>query len=102
MTIQTYLANATVGNAYASSGNTAITFMSFCNYSGSTATVNVYVVPATASYSSTNQVYSSLQLTPNDTYQLYLGGEKLILGNGDTVQVSSSNPISVVTSYTTI
>jgi hypothetical protein len=104
MTIQTYTATAAVGNAYQSNGNTAVTFMSFCNYSGSqTATIDVYIVPALSSYSTQNQIYASLQLTPKDTYQLYLGGEKLILGQGDTIQVGSAGTdISVVTSYTTI
>ena len=103
MTIQTYIATSTIGNAYQSGGNTAVTFMSFCIPSGTTATVDVYVVPATDSAAASNQVYSSLQLTGNDTYQLYLGGEKLILGNGDSIQVAATGTdVTVVTSYTSI
>jgi hypothetical protein len=104
MTIQTYTVGTSVGNAYVSGGNTAVTFLSLCNYSSNPVTVNLYIVPATATADTTNIVYSNLQLTANDTYQLYLGGEKLLLSNGDTIQVSANTATSVtaVTSYTSI
>jgi hypothetical protein len=104
MTIQTYSPTTVIGNAYASSGNTAVTFMSFCNYSGADVTANVYIVPAGNSASTTNVVLSSLPLTPSDTYQLYLGAEKVLLANGDTIQVnvSANAAVTVVTSYTSI
>ena len=43
-------------------------------------------------------------ITVGDTYQLYAGAEKLLLANGDSVQVNASanNAISTVTSYTSI
>jgi hypothetical protein len=49
-------------------------------------------------------VLSSLPVTALDTYQLYAGGEKLLLSNGDTVQAncSSNNAITTMVSYTTI
>jgi len=104
MSITTASLTTSVGNAYVSSGNTAVTFMSFCNYSGTTITINVYVVPSGGTAQTTNIVYSGLELTANDTYQIYLGGEKLILSNGDSIQASSSvSPgITVITSYTSI
>jgi hypothetical protein len=38
-----------------------------------------------------------------DTYQLYAGGEKLLLGNGDFISVqSNANTMTAVTSYTSI
>jgi hypothetical protein len=39
-----------------------------------------------------------------DTYQLYAGAEKLLLNNGDSVQVNASanTAITTVTSYTSI
>jgi hypothetical protein len=104
MSIQSYSANTTAGSAYTSTGNTAITFMSFCNYSPSTVTANVYVVPNGNSAGTTNIVYQNLALTPGDTYQLYLGGEKLLLANGDSVFVNAAAnaAVTVVTSYTSI
>lgn len=104
MTISTTTLTTSIGNAYVSSGSTAITFMSFCNYSSSTLNINVWVVPATDTAQTFNLLYSELELTANDTYQLYLGGEKLILGNGDKVQAQlvTGTGVTVITSYTTI
>jgi hypothetical protein len=92
---------------YTSTGNTVITFLSLCNYSGSDVLANVFVVPNGSSAGNTNIVIASLVLTANavsdgDTYQFYQGNEKLILGNGDTIQVSANadNRLTTVTSYT--
>lgn len=104
MTIQTYSATTTAGAAYTSSGETAVTFMSLCNYSSSSITANVYVVPALGTVGNSTLVLQNLPLTPGDTYQLYAGAEKLLLGNGDTIQVVANvnTALNVVTSYTTI
>ena len=98
-----------VSNAYVSSGNTAITFLSITNYSAGNATANVYVVPSGSTAGNLNIVITQLELTASgngtgDTYQLYAGGEKLLLSNGDSIQVNASanNSITTVTSYTTI
>lgn len=104
MTISVANITTSTSNAYVSGGNTAITFMSFTNYSASNVTANVYVVPSGSSAGNTNIVLASLPITTLDTYQLYAGGEKLLLGNDDSVQVdcSANNAITVTTSYTTI
>lgn len=104
MTISVANITTSTSNAYVSGGNTAITFMSLCNYSNGNVTANVYVVPAGNSAGNTNIVMASLPINTLDTYQLYAGGEKLLLGNGDTVQVdcSANNSITITTSYTTI
>ena len=104
MTISTATVGTTPTAVYSSNGNTAVTFLSLCNYSASTVTINLYIVPSGSPADTTTMVYSNLQLTANDTYQLYLGGEKLLLSNGDTVQVKASAALSVtaVTSYTSI
>lgn len=93
-----------VANVYVSSGNTAITFLSLCNYSAGNVVANVYVVPSADSAANTNIVLASIELTTLDTYQLYAGGEKLLLSNGDRVQVNASanNAVTTVTSYTSI
>jgi hypothetical protein len=103
MTIQ--VANVTtVGNTvYTSSGNTAITFLSLCNFANTTCTANVYVVPSGGTAGNTNIVLAALELTGLETYQLYAGGEKLLLNNGDFVSViANANTVTTVTSYTTI
>jgi hypothetical protein len=104
MTIQTFSANATVGTAYTSTGATAVTFMSFCNYSNAAITANVYVVPSGNTVGNSTVVLQNLPLTSGDTYQLYAGAEKLLLNTGDTIQVQANiaNALNVVTSYTTI
>ena len=102
----------TVGNVvYASTGNTAVTWMSLCNYSANTVKANIYAVPSGQVIGSNNMIICGLVLTSGnggtsggDTYQLYQGAEKILLGNGDSIQVSSNanSAITVVTSYTTI
>ena len=108
MTIQ--VANVTsAGNTiYTSSGNTAITFLSLCNYGASDVTTDLHVVPSGSSAANSNLVLTQLVLTATgnstgDTYQLYVGGEKLLLGPGDFVRVvSNANTVTAVVSYTTI
>lgn len=109
MPIATASVTTSAGNVYVSSGNTAITFMSFCNYAASNVAVDVHVVPAGDTASNNNVILTGLELSAagngtGDTYQLYSGGEKLLLGNNDSVQVTASvgNSVAVVTSYTTI
>ena len=95
----------TVGNvAYTSTGNSAVTFMTICNYSAANVTANVYVVPAAGTAGNTNMIFSSLLLTGHDTYQLYQAAEKILLANGDTIQVqaNANNSITTVTTYTGI
>ena len=113
MTISAFGNVTTVGNiVYASVGNTAVTWLSICNYSANSVTANVYVVPNGNTISNNNIILSSLLLTSGngghgpggDTYQLYNAAEKLLLGNGDSIQVQSNanSAITVVTSYTSI
>jgi hypothetical protein len=109
MSIQVSNVTTTGTAVYTSTGNTAITFLSICNYSGNTVTANLWVVPYATSVANVNKVLSSIELTGNgaaggDTYQLYNAAEKLLLGPGDFIQVSANAnaAVSVVTSYTTI
>jgi hypothetical protein len=104
MSIQVANVTTNTASVYTSSGNTAITFLSLCNYSASNVSANVYVVPNGGSVGDSTAVLASLGITTLDTYQLYSGGEKLLLGNGDSIQVSctANNSITVTTSYTTI
>ena len=100
----------TVGNTvYTSVGNTAITWLSVTNYGNATVYANVWVVPNGQTVSNVNLVLANIAIlsaantTGGDTYQLYVGGEKLLLGNGDSVHATSSgNTLNAVTSYTSI
>ena len=71
MTISVANITTSTSNAYVSGGNTAITFMSLCNYSASNVIANVYVVPSGNSAGNTNIVMASLPLSTLDTYQFY-------------------------------
>ena len=94
----------TAGNVvYTSSGNTAVTFLSLCNYGAGNLTANLYIVPNGSSVSNSTISLASLQLISLDTYQIYSGGEKLLLENGDTISVNASaNTVTAVVSYTSI
>lgn len=93
---------------YTSSGNSVVTFFSITNYSGSDQTANVWVVPNGSSASNLNLAITTLTIAANgtssgDTYQFYAGNEKLILANGDTLQVQcggNNNALSTIVSYT--
>lgn len=94
---------------YTSVGNTAITFLSLCNYSASNVAANVHVVPSGGTAGNQNIVLVGLELTASgnatgDTYQFYAGNEKLLLGNGDfiVVQSTANNAITTCTSYITV
>lgn len=92
------------GNAYVSTGNTAITWMTLCNYSTGNVETNVYVVPNGGTAGNNNIILSNLLITSNDTYQLYQAAEKIILSNGDSIQVSANanSAITTVATYTSI
>ena len=104
MTIAT--ANVTTATAavYTSIGNTAVTYLNLCNYSVGNVTANIYIVPNGDTASTLNQAVSTLTITSTDSYQLYAGPEKLLLENGDTIQIdcSGNSAISAITSYTSI
>jgi hypothetical protein len=94
----------TAGNIiYPSVGNTAVTYLALCNYSSGNVTANVYVVPNGATIANSNILVSSLNITGNDTYFLYIAAEKIILSNGDSIQAQvSANTVTSTVSYTSI
>lgn len=104
MPITTYNVLTTPGSAYVSAGNTAVTFMSLANYSAANILANVYAVPSGDTASNNNIILNSIELQTLDTYQLYVGNEKLLLSNGDAIQVdaSANASVTVVTSYSEI
>ena len=94
----------TAGNIiYPSVGNTAVTYLALCNYSSGNVTANVYVVPNGQTIANSNILVSSLNITGNDTYFLYIAAEKIILSNGDSIQAQvSANTVTSTVSYTSI
>jgi hypothetical protein len=103
MTIATSFVTTATGNVYISGGNTAITSFTLCNWGPSNVTANLYVVPNGNAVGNVNQALFSLPLQSGDTYQLYAAAEKLLLDNGDTIQVNATaNTVTAITSYTSI
>ena len=102
MTIAIANVTTVAGNVYASSGNTVVTFLSLTNYSASNVTANVFVVPSGGNAGNSTILFQNLDLTIGETYQIYAGNEKLILGNNDAILANSSANSSVTTivSYT--
>ena len=51
-----------------------------------------------------NLVAKSLDIAATDTYQLYAGGEKLLLSNSDVISVTANTATGIyaVASYTSI
>lgn len=100
------LANVTTtaANVYTSSGNTAVTFMSLCNYSTGNVTANVFIVPSGNTPGNLNVVLANILILSGDTYQLYQANEKLLFATNDTIRAnaSSDNSLTAITSYTSV
>ena len=104
MTISVTAVSNSLTTVYTSTNNTAITYLNLTNSSGGALTVDIHVIPSGGTAGTTNLVAKTLSINATDSYQLYSGGEKLLLANGDFVQVvaSSATGINAVTSFTAI
>jgi hypothetical protein len=102
MTIALGNVTTAAANVYASSGNTVVTFLSLTNYSAANVTANVFVVPSGSNAGNATILFQNLDLTIGETYQIYAGNEKLILGNNDSIRANSSadNSVTTIVSYT--
>jgi hypothetical protein len=95
----TNLANA----IYTSSGNTAITSLTMCNWGPSQVTANLYVVPNGNTAGTATIALSNVLITSGETAQLYMFAEKLLLGPSDTICANTSgNTVTAITSYTSL
>jgi hypothetical protein len=92
----TRLSTATSTPVFTAVGQQAITVMYMCNTSGSPAKVNVFCIDSgdSSGPSNENTIYSELEITANDTY--VISTEKLILDNGDFIEVEA-NVADVIT-----
>ena len=88
MTIINTTLDSVVGNIYASSGNTTVVTMYFCNTDASARTINLYLVPAAGTAGTSNQIIKTLSISAGDTY--IKNTERLCLSNGETIQANAS------------
>ena len=111
MPIQTSNVTASGTTVYTSSGNSVVTFLSLTNYPANTVSANIHIGPNNAGSAGTANIQNlaivSLDIISNgastgDTYQFYVGNEKLVLANNDTIQVVANvdNSINAIVSYT--
>jgi lipopolysaccharide export system protein LptA len=111
MAIQTSNVTTLGTTVYTSSGNTVVTFLSLTNYTANTVSANIHIVPNNGGSAGTANIQNlaivSLDIVSNgastgDTYQFYVGNEKLVLSDNDSIQVvaSADNSISTIVSYT--
>lgn len=91
--------SSTPGNIYASTGNSVVSTVYFCNTSAADVTINVWAVPASGTYGAGNQIYKTLTIAAYDTYIMDV--EKLILGQDDSLQAncSASSSVTATVSY---
>ena len=98
MAIQTTQVGNTATTVYTSSGDSAVTYISFTNYTASAVDIDVNVVPSGDSVGNVNTVVKSLTIDATDTYFMYSSGEKMLLGNADSI-VATANTASSITSF---
>ena len=98
MAIQSTTLTLATSNIYASSGNTVISTMYFCNYGAAAANLNVWITSAGSTYSATaNIVYREVQIAAADTF--VIDKEKLVLASGDYIRANSGGSISATVNY---
>ena len=91
------ISQATLGTGattiFTSSGSNATTAMFFMNDNVSARTLNVHVVQSGGTAGTTNKIIIAVNIDGGDTY--VINTEKLVLGNGDTIQASASAGSSI-------
>ena len=104
MSITTQAVSNTATTVYTSSGNTAVRYMTVTNFTGSAVAVDINLVPSGDSVGNVNLIADALEIAANDTYQIYAGGEKILLENGDLISctANTASALNAVVSFTTI
>jgi len=104
MAIKTQNVGAAATDIHTSAGDDAITFISVCNHSGATVSVDIHVIPDQQLLGTDNLFISGLEIVAGDTYIAYQGNEKLFLSTGDkiTVVATVADVTTVILSYVTI
>lgn len=87
---------------FTSSGTSVISTLHFCNVNQNSPTqLSVWVVPSGGSVGNTTMIYNNVTIAVKDTF--VVDREKIILGNGDSIQAygNINNYITAtVTSFT--
>jgi len=89
-----------IANIYASSGNTVVSTMYFCNFDSSARNLWLWIVPAPGTAANTSVlVYNNIQIASGDTFVVDM--EKLVLGNDDQIKanISSGTSMTATVSY---
>ena len=86
----TRLMDTNLTRVFQATGQQIVSVMYLCNTSAGNVSVNVYCINSDDSTagSDDNIIYSDLQIQANDTY--VMSTEKLILDNGDELEVEAS------------
>ena len=99
MALSQQLVGTSATTVYTSSGDSATTSIFLMNDNAASRTVQVYLVPNGGTAGVTNQIIKDLAIDGADTY--ILQNEKIVLANGDTIQVTANatNSIYATVSY---
>jgi hypothetical protein len=100
MAIQNANVTTAASSIITSSGNTAIVTIHLCNYTASTITANLYLVPAGKTANATTIIYSNVSITSYNT--LVIDKEKFILSNGDSLQANVNANVSLTATVSSI
>ena len=94
--------NLSAANIYASSGETTVVTMYLANYTGSSVTANVYLVPAAGTAGTSNIIIPNITISAYDSY--VMNTERLVLGNGDMIQANANtgSAVTATVSYTDV
>lgn len=99
MAIQNTALTTTPVAVYVSSGNSAVTTVHLCNYTGSSVQANVYLAPSTGNVANgTTVIYGNVTISAYNTLIIYQ--EKFVMSNGDTIwaNVSALNSVTATVS----
>ena len=104
MSITTSAVGSSNTTIYTSTNSSAITNLTLCNYTAGSVTVSLHAVPSGVTVGNGNIMLDTLTITAHDTYVLYGASEKLLLDNGDFINVicSSASAVTAIVSHTAI
>mgnify|MGYP006266739165 CR=1 FL=1 len=101
MAIKNTALTTTAAPIYVSSGNSAVTTVHLCNYSGSPVQANVYLAPSTSNVANANTaIYANVTISAYNTLIIYQ--EKFVLSNGDTIYANVSANSSVTATVSSL
>lgn len=100
MAIRNTSLSTTPANIYASSGNTVVSTMYFCNYDNTARNLWVWLIPAPGTAANTSVlIYNNIQIASGDTFVVDM--EKLVLAHDDQIKanISSGTSITATVNY---